>query len=88
MIDGDGNGNDTITHLGMRICDDEDWAKFKKIDENAHHRVDHIKNNGSMHCLTGFDVFGNDVDLNVRGDSETVPHRRLEINFTPCLPIR
>jgi hypothetical protein len=88
MIDGDGSGLEHITYLGTRICTDEDWAKFDKEDKDAHHRIEHIKGNGSMHCLTGYDEDGNWVDLHVSGDSETVPHRRLEINFMPCHPKR
>jgi hypothetical protein len=38
--------------------------------------------------LTGNDEHGEAVDLHVSGDSEAVPHRRLEINFVPCHPKR
>jgi hypothetical protein len=88
MIDGDGEGHEIITNLETRICTDEDWAKFDQIDHNAKRRVDHIKGNGSMHCLTGNDEHGKEVDLHVSGDSDTVPHKRLEINFVPCSPKR
>ena len=39
-----------------------------------------------MNCLTGNDIDGNPVDLEIFGEAENVPHRRLEFVYKPCTP--
>ena len=40
-----------------------------------------------MNCLTGNDIDGNPVKLEVQGQSENVPHKRLEFFYKPCNPV-
>ena len=37
-------------------------------------------------CLNDLDENGDPLDLYIRGDNEAVPHRRIDINFRPCIP--
>jgi hypothetical protein len=41
---------------------------------------------GYMNCLTGNDVEGNKIPIELYGPDETTPHRRLEFLFRPCIP--
>jgi hypothetical protein len=45
------------------------------------------ENGNYMNCLTGKDLLGNDVDIEVFGAGEIVPHKRLEFFFKPCTPV-
>ena len=40
-----------------------------------------------MYCLDGTDKDGNKIDFSVSGADEQVSHRRLEIDFLPCIPV-
>ena len=45
-----------------------------------------MKDKGYMHCLTGNDINGDDVEMNIYGPDETSEHRRVEFLFRPCVP--
>jgi hypothetical protein len=40
-----------------------------------------------MNCLTGKDIYGNDVDLEIYGPEENLAHKRLELFYSPCIPV-
>ena len=39
-----------------------------------------------MKCLTGNDLGGKEISLEIYGPDETTPHKRLEFLFRPCIP--
>jgi hypothetical protein len=46
-----------------------------------------MKENGYMNCLTGEDIDGNMLDLEIYGPTELTPHKRLEFLYRPCTPV-
>jgi hypothetical protein len=44
-----------------------------------------------MNCLTGKDTEDNVIDLDaileIKGEAENMPHRRLEFSYRPCTPV-
>jgi hypothetical protein len=48
--------------------------------------VDHLIAEKCLYCLSGTDIEGGDIDLHVYGNDQTVPHRRIEIDLSPCKP--
>jgi hypothetical protein len=46
-----------------------------------------MKENGYMNCLTGEDIDGNMLDLEIYGPTENTPHKRLEFLYRPCTPV-
>ena len=45
-----------------------------------------LKNEMTAWCVNGKDEDGVPHDLNIWGASETMPHRRLDIQLKPCTP--
>ena len=40
-----------------------------------------------MNCLTGEDLDGNKIDLEIYGPEEMTEHKRLELFYKPCTPV-
>jgi hypothetical protein len=81
FVEGDGNHNDIKIDLEFHVCSEKDFEKFSEPDKSSLNLINHLKEQESMYCLSGTDKEGNYVDMHVSGDSESVPHRRLEIDF-------
>jgi len=68
LIEGDGDLLEIKTELEFRNCTDDDLARF--YPEKHDHRNFH--DSYPLYCITGNDVTGKKIDLNLHGDSYRV----------------
>ena len=64
----------------------DDWSLFYEPNVKNVERVADMKAVGFMNCITGFDLHGNKMNLEIFGPDETTKHKRLEFLYRPCIP--
>jgi hypothetical protein len=70
IVEADGLGNEVYIHLDYRICNDQDWDRFYDPSQKFEQRFNHMKDGRYMNCLTGKDLDGNKVGLEISGADE------------------
>ena len=74
--------------VGVHVCNDDDWAKFYNPSKLAKTRIDDLKRRSALYCLNENDKDGKPVNMDLYGPDENYPHRRIEIMYRPCDPIK
>ena len=72
----------------MHECDDADYAKFHTPSESAATRIAVLKFSRALMCLNKKDSNGKDAMPSLYGPDENYPHRRIELMYRPCEPVK
>ena len=86
IVKAGGNIDEEKVHIGVHKCNDTDWERFYDVTTESEKRFNRIKDNESAFCLDEYDGQGNKNDFRIWGETEAMPHHRLDINFRPCIP--
>jgi hypothetical protein len=72
--------------IGVHRCTDADYKMFHPVVKDQVIIFDRLKQNRTMWCLNDKDIEGKPLNTSLYGKTDIVPHRRLDIIFTPCVP--
>ena len=69
----------------MHKCNSDDFSKMKAPSIQSSHRIQQLNETESLFCLDKKDMDGNPVKMQLYGNNDNVPHRRIEVIYMPCL---